>query len=324
VAIEIPMKLVVALPALNEEATIYDVIERIPKKIEGVEEIRVLVIDDGSTDQSVKEAERAGATVVKHWTNQGVGAAFQTGVQWAIVNGLDIYCSIDSDGQFDPNDIPHLISPIVSERADFTTASRFKNPKLKPDMTRVKYFGNQVMSYLVSKLCQKRFYDVSCGMRAYSRKALLTLNLVGTFTYTQEVFLNLVFKKLRIEEVPIRVRGIREFGRSRVASNLFQYGFQTLKIIFRVYRDFRPLTMFSVIAGLLMVPGVTLGIFLISHYYQTGEFSPYKWMGFASMGLGVLGVISLHMGFIGDMLVRHRLYLEELLYYERMNLSNKS
>ena len=124
------MKLLVTLPALNEEATIFDVIKRVPRRIEGVSEIRVLVIDDGSTDRTANRAESAGATVVKHWSNRGVGAAFQTGVQWAILNGIDIYCSIDSDGQFDPGDIPELVSPIVQGRADFSTASRFMKREL--------------------------------------------------------------------------------------------------------------------------------------------------------------------------------------------------
>ena len=317
------MKLVVALPALNEERTIHDVIQRIPKEMPGITKIIALVINDGSTDKTTEEAERAGAVVVEHGHNQGVGAAFQTGVRWAIQNGADIYCSIDSDGQFDPGDIPALIDPVVSGRAEFTTASRFKDKALKPEMPTVKYYGNWMMSFIISQLCRKRFYDVSCGMRAYSRKALLTLNLVGAFTYTQEVFLNLAFKGIRIEEVPTKVRGVREFGKSRVASNLFRYAYQTLKIIFRVYRDFRPLMLFSIVALILALPGIGMGGFLAVHFIQTGDFSPYKWLGFSSLGLGLLAGISLHMGLIGDMLVRHRLYLEELLFYERMNLGNK-
>ena len=108
------MKLVVALPALNEERTIQDVIRRIPKEIPGIKKIFVLVINDGSTDGTTEEAKRAGAMVLEHGHNQGVGAAFQTGVYWAIKYGVDIYCSIDSDGQFDPGDIPSLIDPIKS------------------------------------------------------------------------------------------------------------------------------------------------------------------------------------------------------------------
>ena len=317
------MRLVVVLPALNEERTIHDVIKRIPKQMPGITKVTALVINDGSTDNTTVEAERAGAIVVEHGHNQGVGAAFQTGVRWAIQHGMDIYCSIDSDGQFDPADIPALIDPVVSGRAEFTTASRFKDKAVKPEMPPIKYYGNWMMSFIISQLCRKRFYDVSCGMRAYSRKALLTLNLVGAFTYTQEVFLNLAFKGIRIEEVSTKVRGVREFGKSRVASNLFRYAYQTLKIIFRVYRDFRPLMLFSGIAFVLAVPGIAMGGFVALHFIQTGDFSPYKWLGFSSLGLGLLAGISLHMGLFGDMLVRHRLYLEELLYYERMNLGNK-
>ena len=141
--------------------------------------------------------------------------------------------------------------------------------------------------------------------------------LKAQFTYTQEVFLNLAFKHMRIAEVPIPVRGVREVGKSRVARSLWQYGINTLRIIFRVYRDFRPMQFFGGLALLLAVPGTLLGLFLLGHYFLTGMFSPYKWTGFTSGGLFALSLILLHMGMIGDMLNRHRIYLEELLYFQR-------
>jgi hypothetical protein len=188
-------------------------------------------------------------------------------------------------------------------------------------MPRIKRWGNRMMSQLISRLAGERFADVSCGMRCYSRKAALQLDLLGRFTYTQEVFLNLSFKHLRIEEVPIRVRGEREFGESRVAGNLWRYALRTVQIIFRSYRDYHPLRFFGGVALALTVPAVSLGGFLLFHYVSTGSFSPHKWAGFTAGVLLALALLMLHMGVIGDMLNRHRVYLEELLYRQRSQVS---
>jgi glycosyltransferase involved in cell wall biosynthesis len=313
------MKLVVSMPALNEERTIATVIGGIPRSIPGVSEIRVLVVNDGSTDGTAALSTAAGATVVSHPTPRGVGAAFHTSLAWAISQGADLLVTIDSDGQFNPADIPTLLAPVASGQAEFSTASRFKDPALVPVMPPIKLWGNRMMSRLVSRLTDGTYYDVSCGMRCYSRRAMLSLNLLGKFTYTQEVFLNLAFKGLRIAEVPIAVRGEREFGKSRVASNLWQYATKTSGIIFRCYRDYRPLKFFGKIAAFLIVPAVLLEIFFFGHYFATGAFSPHKWAGFTGAGLAVLGVMMFYMGLIGDMLDRHRIYLEEMLYQLRAN-----
>jgi hypothetical protein len=154
-------------------------------------------------------------------------------------------------------------------------------------------------------------------MRCYSRRAALQLHLVGRFTYTQEVLLNLAFKGLRIVEVPVRVRGEREFGESRVAGNLWRYGLRTAQIIFRAYRDYHPLRFFGGIALALLVPAFLLAGFLAWHYITTGGFTPHKWAGFTALGLAIVALLILQVGVIGDMLSRHRIYLEELLYRQR-------
>jgi glycosyltransferase involved in cell wall biosynthesis len=262
-------------------------------------------------------AANAGAHVIPHARTRGVGAAFHTGLAFGLEQGADLILNIDADGQFDPSDIPKLIAPVVEGRADFVSASRFADPALEPEMPAVKRWGNRMMSRLISRLAGQLFYDVSCGMRCYSRDAALKLHLLGRFTYTQEVFLNLSFKQLRIVEVPIRVRGEREFGESRVASSLWRYGFRTAQIIFRCYRDYHPLRFFGGVAAVLAIPAILLGGFLGIHYLSTGAFAPHKWAGFTSAALLMIAILILQVGVIGDMLNRHREYLEELLYHER-------
>lgn len=312
-----PLRLLVTIPALDEQETVADVISHIPREMPGVGSVDVVVVDDGSSDATAARAAEAGAHLIHHSRQRGVGAAFNTGMAYGIEHGADLIVSIDADGQFDPADIPALIRPVVDGEADFSTASRFKDPALVPDMPWIKLWGNRMMSRLISSLAGETFYDVSCGMRCYSRRAVLQLHLLARFTYTQEVFLNLAFKNLRIVEVPIRVRGEREFGESRVANNLWRYGIRTAQIIFRCYRDYHPLRFFGGIALGLLVPAVGLGAFVLWHYLTTGGFSPHKWAGFSVVALVALALLMAQIGLIGDMLNRHRIYLEELLYRQR-------
>ncbi|MFQ5589857.1 MAG: glycosyltransferase family 2 protein [Phycisphaerae bacterium] len=317
------LRLHVVVPALNEERTIAEVIRAIPREIPGVRDVEVVVVDDGSTDRTKEEARGAQARVVSHPAPRGVGAAFHTGLNDGIERGADLLVSIDADGQFDPRDIPSLVAPVITRQADFATASRFKDPLLTPSMPRLKLWGNKLMSRLISRLAGRRFFDVSCGFRCYSRRAVLNLHLLGGFTHTQEVFMNLAFKQLAIVEVPLRVRGVRKYGDSRVADSLLKYALRTSRIIFRCYRDYHPLRFFGAMALMLIVPAFLSGLFLLWHYLTTGGFSPHKWAGFAAGALLALGLMMLHMGMIGDMLARHRIYLEELLYHRRAEIHRR-
>ncbi len=313
-----PLRLIVVIPALNEEATIEKVVLAVPRSMPGVGEVDVLVIDDGSTDRTAELARSAGAEVIHHTTPRGVGSAFQTALHEAIDHGADLIVNIDADGQFNPTDIPRLVAPVVSGDADFSTASRFMDPALEPEMPWVKRWGNRQMSRLISGMTKQRFHDVSCGMRCYNRRAALSLNLLGRFTYTQEVFLNLAYKHMRIVEVPIRVRGVREFGKSRVAGSIFKYASKTSRIIFRCYRDYHPMRFFGWIGGIFLTMSVLTGGFLLWHYLTSGVLSPHKWAGFVSGGFAILSMSMFFAGMIGDMLNRHRIYLEELLYRQRL------
>jgi glycosyltransferase involved in cell wall biosynthesis len=307
-------RLLVSLPALDEEETVAAVVRGVPRQIPGIGRIDIVVVDDGSCDRTGERAREAGAEVIRHEITRGVGAAFHSGLAHGIETGADLIVSIDADGQFDPADIPRLVEPVAAGRADFASGSRFADPALTPEMPVLKRWGNRAMSRLISRLAGQRFYDVSCGLRCYSRAAALQLHLLGRFTYTQEVFLNLAFKQLRIVEVPIRVLGVRKVGESRVAASLWRYALRSAQIILRCYRDYHPLRFFGGMAVALALPGVALGAFLLWHYLETGALSPHKWAGFASATLLGLALLLLQLGVIGDMLTRHRVYLEEVLF----------
>ena len=311
------MKLVVVIPALNESKTIADVIAGIPREVDGVREVEVVVVDDGSTDDTAEQATNAGADVVSHARQRGVGAAFRTGIGAALQRGAGLIVNIDGDGQFDPADIPELIRPVLAGEADFVTCTRFARKDLVPKMPWVKRLGNRVVCGIVNFVTDHKFTDVSCGFRAYSRDTALRLNLFGDFTYTQETFIDLAGKHVRMTEVPLKVRGVREFGKSRVASSLPRYAAKSLAIMLRAARDLNPMKFFGIIGLAVFGAGCILGAFVLSHWLATGRTSPYtQFLTGSAAGL-ILGFLLLVLALIADMLGRQRRIAEELLYLRR-------
>ena len=163
-----------------------------------------------------------------------------------------------------------------------------------------------VIARWLGRMANREFHDVSCGFRAYARKAFLRLNPQGDFTYTHEVFLSLAFAGLRIREVPVEVRGVREHGKSRVAGNLFRYAWQAAAIILATYRDYRPLAFFGSIAGVLGLLGFVFLAFLGGHWVRTGALFPYKAVGFAGGALCGAALLVYLIGLVAAMLSRLR------------------
>lgn len=310
---------VIIIPALNEEKTIVDVITAIPTVLAGISRISVLVVDDGSTDYTADLARKNGAIVVSHPKPMGVGAAFHTGIKEALQLGADYIVNIDADGQFNPKDIPALLAPIQAGQAEFVTASRFAKPEYMPQMPAIKIWGNRWMVRIINFITSKQFTDVSCGFRAYSREAALRLTLFGKFTYTQESFIDLAFKGIAMAEVPLKVRGEREFGASRVASNLFRYGAKSATIIFRAARDHKPFYFVGLPGLIILTAGIAVGVFVLQHYVATGQTYPYRSLVTGSGILLIIGFLLLVISLLADMIHRSRMAVEEVLYLARKN-----
>ena len=314
------MKLMVLIPAFNEEETIGKVVRRIPPCFEGIDEVSILVVDDGSKDCTAENARKAGAIVISHSMNRGVGGAFSTGLNTALELGADLMVNIDADGQFSPDDIPDLIQPILTGSADFVIGDRFTDEQgelRKPEnMSSIKFWGNQRMSQLISFLTRKQFNDVSCGFRAYSKEAMLQLNLTGEFTYTQESFLDLANKGLEITTVPVKVIYFSD-RKSRVAGNILKYMIRTLNIILRAYRDYSPLKFFGWLGLIPFFIGSGCLVFILIHFIRFSAFTPYKSIAFAGIYLVSLGALFWIVGLLADMFVRVRLNQEQILYYAK-------
>jgi glycosyltransferase involved in cell wall biosynthesis len=244
----------------------------------------------------------------------------QTGLAEAVRRGVDLLVNIDSDGQFAPEDIATIVRPVIDGRADFVTASRFKDKDLVPVMPGVKKLGNWGMAQIISRICGQSFHDVSCGFRCYNREAILNLVLLGRFTYTQESFLVLSQKGLRIEEMPMKVRGVREHGQSRIASNLWRYAWRTLGIIFSFIRDYSPGVLFNNAAGALLLVSFGVGGFFLWHRISSGQFSPHIWAGFVSAFFFGLALLVFGLGQVALMVARLRSVQERQLYLVRRYL----
>lgn len=312
------MKLVVLIPALNEAATVGRVIREARLVLEAQSDFvsAVVVIDDGSTDTTVAEATGAGAAVVSHGQNRGLGVAFQTGIREALRRGADLIVHLDADGQFTPADIPNLLQPIRDGRADLTTGTRFQNPTLTPPMPWVKAWGNRLVTRIVNAATGQTFTDVSCGFRALSREAALRLTLFGQFTYTQEMLLDAVQKNLRIAEVPLRVRE-RATGTSRVYASAWNYALRSAAILFRSFRDQSPLRVFGSLAAAVGALGIATGLFVFAHWLRTGQTFPYRSLVTITAVLILLSSFFATIALLADMLKRQRKILDELLYLER-------
>lgn len=312
-----PLRLVVTIPAQNEAATIRHVVGTVPRDLAGIDAVDVVVIDDASTDDTAAEARAAGAVVVPMVGRPGLGPVWRLGMERAIRMGADVIVNLDGDGQFDSRDVVRIIEPILANRFDFVTRTRFAGGGPDGHMPLVKRLGNRLVTAVTNKICGTSFTDVSCGFRAYNREAAYRLAQFGRWTYTEECIVYLTSRGLRLMEMPLRVRGEREFGTSRVAGNIFRFGSHLAHILLRALRDGRPLRFFGSIAAATLLPGVLLLGFVAAWWLGRGTTTPFSQLLTVGGGIVTIGVFLAALALLADMVSRHRLIHEELLYLAR-------
>jgi len=307
-------KLVVLMPAYNEEVNIEKAVLSIPRKINGIKKVQVLVVDDGSSDKTAVLALNAGADkVVSHKRNMGVGAAFMTGIRNAISMNADIVVTVDADIQFNSKQIPELIVPILNHQLDVVIGSRFLNGRPK-DMPRVKMFGNRIFSKIVSWLVGQRLNDTQTGFRAYSKEALLNISIVNDFTYTQEVLIDLKFKGLQIGEMPVEVT-YDEKRKSRVVKNVFNYTTRALSIIIKTLAYHKPIFAFGLFGAILVGGGILAKVITVTNVFGAGVSAGL------STGFIILGIVSFMMGILANVVFKRQAFAEkDLRHYIDKNI----
>ena len=313
------ISLLVVIPCLNEQSTIAKLINSIPKSFQGVSNFEILVVDDGSTDKTKEFAISSGAKVISHRSNRGLGASFRTASEYALKSLFDLMVVIDGDLQFDPRQIADLIAPIIEKESDVTVGSRFSENSVVPHLSKLKKLGNSVVTLVINRLAHANYTDVSSGFRCYSREALLRINTNFEYNFSQEILLEIAYHKLHVSEIPVSVIYFKD-RESRVAPNLWKYGFRITKIIARTYRDQFPLRFFWFLALLNFLPAAVFGGLFLSHFLQTGQFTGFLFAGFLSAYFASISLALLLIGILADMLVRMRKISERALYLLKKNL----
>ena len=250
------MKLIIQIPAFNEEANIAQALRDLPKKLDGFTSIETLVIDDGSSDKTVEAARKGGANhVLQLKTHRGLSAAFVAGIDAALRLGADVIVNTDADNQYAAADIARLVSPIARGAADVVIGDRevAKSPHMSP----VKRILQRVGSWTVGKASGLSVNDVTSGFRAFSREAAMQINVFNPFTYTLETVIQAGNRNLGVQSVPVRTNAPTR--PSRLYRGVGTYLRKSMATIFRIYTLYRPLKTFFAIGTVLMLLGFALG-----------------------------------------------------------------
>ena len=263
------MKLIIQIPCLNEERTLPATLAELPRHIEGVDTIEILVIDDGSDDRTSEVARSLGVNhLVRHTNNCGLGRAFRSGLDRALKEGADIIVNTDGDGQYRGSSVKDLIKPILEGRADIVIGDR--NTASNPEFGAIKKFLQWLGSYIVRSLSGVRVPDAVSGFRAISRQAALRLNVLSTFSYTVEMIIQAGNKQLTVLSVPVDINP--ETRESRLFRNIPQFVGRQLVAMLRMYAMYRPMRFFLYLGSIFCALGLIpiLG-FLFAYWAGKGD-----------------------------------------------------
>jgi glycosyltransferase involved in cell wall biosynthesis len=303
------MKVIVTIPAFNEEENIASVIREIPRTIPGASRVQVLVLDDGSRDRTVDVALAAGADyVISNNRNRGLAYTFQRALNEALDRGADIIVNTDADNHYDQTRIPDLIAPILDHESDIVIGSRVLS-SLK--MRWANKQGNRVANYLMQRMLRIPDIDVSSGYRAYSREAALSLNILSGHTYTHETLFNALDRRLRIVSIPLEARHVERPSRliQGLPKHVFRAGVGILQSMLR----YRPLQAYGSL-GLLFAVAGSVPFLRFLYFFAAGNGSGHLQSLVGGTVLLFLGVLFMIFGMLAKAISWNRQLLEEVLY----------
>jgi glycosyltransferase involved in cell wall biosynthesis len=301
-----PIKVIVQIPCFNEEATLPQTVADIPRRIEGVSCIEILVIDDGSSDRTAEVADELGVDhIVRHKTNKGLAASFRTGLDRCLSLGADIIVNTDGDNQYAGADIPRLIAPILEGKADIVVGDRQTSQAahFSPAKKLLQFFG----SWVVRKLSGTDIPDAVSGFRAISREAALNLNIVSAFSYTTEMLIQSGRKRMAITSVPVGTNP--KTRESRLFRSIPSFVRKSATTMLRIYSMYQPLkTFFYLGMAMILTGSIPVARFVIAYLQGQGEGK------IQSLVLGgallVIGLTTFLIGLLADLINFNRQLLE--------------
>ena len=304
------MKLVIQIPCLNEAGSLAIALAELPREVDGFDAVEWLVIDDGSTDETVEVARSHGVDhVVRHSVNRGLAVAFMSGLDACLQLGADVIVNTDADNQYCGADIPKLTAPVLAHDADIVIGAR---PIAETEhFSWIKKKLQRLGSWAVRVASKTDVADAPSGFRAMSREAAMRLNVFNAYTYTLETIIQAGQSNLRIVSVPIRTNA--DLRPSRLVKSISSYVKRSLVTILRVFVIYRPLALFFYVGSVFMLAGLVAGLRFLGFYLENGGEGHVQSVILTSLCI-TLAMLLYMMGLIGDLIATNRKLMERLNY----------
>jgi glycosyltransferase involved in cell wall biosynthesis len=304
------MKLIIQIPCYNEAQTLAITLSALPRKVTGFDKVEWLIIDDGSTDDTIKIAQKNGADhIARHIRNQGLARAFMTGILEAVRLGADIIVNTDADNQYNAADIPSLTQPIIDGRADIVVGIRSIDSI--NHFSPVKKFFQKLGSWVVRTASRTDILDVTSGFRAMNRDSAQKLVVFNNYTYTLETIIQAGQKNMAITSVPVRVN--KDLRPSKLVKGIPSYIIRSIVTIIRIFIVYRPFRFFGSIGALLFGLGILGGLRYMWFYLNNQGIGHVQSLILASILLG-MGFQTILIAIIADLLAANRKMLEDVRY----------
>lgn len=314
------MKLIIQIPCYNEAETLQIALNDLPKEIEGIDEIEYLIINDGSSDDTVRVAKEWGINyVVNFRRNKGLAKGFMAGLDACLKNGADIIVNTDADNQYCGADIETIVRPILEGKADIVIGERPIDSieHFSPLKKKLQHLG----SWVVRKASKTDIPDAPSGFRAMSREAAMQLNVVNEYTYTLETIVQAGRNKMAIISVPIRTNA--ELRKSRLFHNMFGYIKKSMLTIIRAYIMYKPLKFFSIVGSIPFIVGLLI-CFRYLYFIFTGTAGGHVQSLILASTLLMLGFMTFIVGLQADVIAANRKILEDVqLHVRRIEYQQK-